>query len=131
MDRVAQFKLVCDDLSDADVKEICSDFKTYLGKLANHFVPFGWEKCDACGKYVDSLHEHVTAYDHHKEDVCDDCVEYCGVCEEAYAPSGNYKHEDCLYNIESKSLRQEARKCRAIWMNESEPSDTSESEDDK
>jgi hypothetical protein len=128
MNRVAQFKTLCTELTDAEIAKICGEYPASLGKLIEHFVPFGWEVCNACGKYAQSLYEDVDAYDDRREDVCQDCVDYCGVCQEAYAPSGHYKHEDCLYNMTSKSKRREARARRAVWMNESEPS---ESEDDK
>src|SRR5258705_2602083 len=94
-DRIKQLIKLCANLTDAEVTQICKKHGDYLGKLSEHFVPFGWEKCDSCHKYVKSLNEDVEAYKDYREDVCYNCVEYCGICERPYQPSGNYKNEEC------------------------------------
>ncbi len=40
-----------------------------MGKLSKHFIPFGYEICDACRKYVPKLNEDVEAYEHYEENV--------------------------------------------------------------
>ncbi len=131
-ERIKQFITLCTLFDDDEVKQIVSNHNEYLGKLSEFFVPFGWEMCDACHKYrTTTLYEDVEAYKDYKENVCFECVGYCGICEVAYAPSGNYKHEECLSNASSKIKRHEARKRKAKWLEITTEEDTDSEEGEK
>jgi hypothetical protein len=123
-----QLKLLCAKLNQNEVDEVIKNHKEYLGKLSEHFILFDYEKCDFCGEYVSSLFEDVESYDTYREDICDECIGYCGVCDDNYAPGGSYKHEDCMFN-QTKENRLKYKKRKSEWLkanNKLEEEDESE-----
>lgn len=55
-----------------------------------------YSTCYECGKLEkeDDLYE-ASGYKKNKEILCRACVMHCTACDEYYAPSGSYYHDDC------------------------------------
>jgi len=52
-------------------------------------------KCSGCGKLVSEF-EEVEAAKRGSEQCCLECIRHCPACDQEYAPSAAYMHEDCL-----------------------------------
>lgn len=92
---LAQFKQICERLTPDEVAVILQQ-PEYLGVLKNQLFPKGYERCDVCKNYFVSLHHDCQAYKNYRENLCDGCVRYCDLCNEEFAPSGAYWHENCV-----------------------------------
>jgi len=54
--------------------------------------------CSQCNKFCyPAIWLHVTKWGDVQRPFCDDCACYCEICDERYASSMSYKHDDCYF----------------------------------
>ena len=105
-DALQRFKDAVNHLSIADVNVILGDLEKYMGKRLFRGIR-KLNQCMECRKLVSEseFNEEVEAADENRVDLCDECVRFCKPCQQQYAPSAQYKHEDCLHYAREECTR--------------------------
>ena len=85
-----------------------SSLNNLVEQINDHMKKTDMFICDECGELKLGFPiELATSKWGYERDFCEDCAEYCKYCQEYYAPSMEYKHEDCRYDYPIESSEEE------------------------